>query len=90
MKTAFIILIFQSLNLFGKPLDPAGTRQEVGGIGALLAMEQTQPDNSVKTYQNIFILSGNLSTGDQWLNQYLRDIIPKDELFDIKGFDVKW
>jgi hypothetical protein len=41
-------------------LDPAGTRQEVGGIGALLSVEVTQPDDTMKDYLYLNDAGGNI------------------------------
>ena len=42
-------------------LDPAGTKQQVGGIGALLSMEETQPDTSGKTFYVVSDAGGNVT-----------------------------
>jgi RHS repeat-associated protein len=41
-------------------LDPAGTQQQVGGIGALLSMDSYQTDGSKKHYRFINDASGNV------------------------------
>ena len=42
-------------------LDPAGTQQQVGGIGALVSMEETQADDSVKTFHVVSDAGGNVT-----------------------------
>ena len=42
-------------------LDPAGTQQQVGGIGALVSMEERQPDDSYKTFHVVSDAGGNVT-----------------------------